>query len=396
MTTLAIHHVEPESQAIVLPQPRVPISIRLATLDDIPFIDALQKQHTKMVGFFPRAWFEQNIETSNVLIAEELNHGGHGEHRDGQNGSGRKSPESKSNASPSVTSVTSVVNTPVGYCVYKDKYLKREELGIVYQLNVTPGRQRGLIGAALVKAAFERCPYGVKLFCCWCAQDIEATYFWESIGFVPIAFRTGSRPRLKKDGTVSKPERIHIYWQRRIREGDVNTPYWFPSETNGGAVRENRLVLPIPPGTHWSDAKPAVLPGMEHVNTLQLPATGDEEKSAKPRRRNEGGRSKAAKAAAPPARPKRGLWFAPPPPPAPPPLTAEEKKAAKAKGRAQRPRMKNDPKLVAAAREFRDRYLEEVNTSMLLPPSACGKYDVSRQLEAAPSAMKQTHLLKAA
>ena len=40
--------------------------------------------------------------------------------------------------------------------MFKDKYLKREELGIVYQLNVAPGRQRGLVGAALIKAAFER------------------------------------------------------------------------------------------------------------------------------------------------------------------------------------------------------------------------------------------------
>jgi hypothetical protein len=40
------------------------------------------------------------------------------------------------------------------------------------------------------------------------------------------------------------------------------------------------------------------------------------------------------------------------------------------------------------ARELRDRYIEQINAGLLLPPSACGKYDVSRQLEAAPSAMK--------
>jgi hypothetical protein len=105
----------------------------------------------------------------------------------------------------------------------------------VYQLNVAPGKRRKLVGAALVKAAFERCPYGVKLFCCWCAQDIEANHFWESIGFVPIAFRTGSRGR----GKNAEP-RIHIFWQRRIREGDTETPYWFPSETSG--ARCGRIV----------------------------------------------------------------------------------------------------------------------------------------------------------
>jgi len=41
--------------------------------------------------------------------------------------------------------------------------------------------------------------------------------------------------------------------------------------------------------------------------------------------------------------------------------------------------------LVAAAREFRDRCLDEVNSGRMLP-SANGKYDVSRQLAAAPVA----------
>jgi hypothetical protein len=54
------------------------------------------------------------------------------------------------------------------------------------------------------------------------------------------------------------------------------------------------------------------------------------------------------------------------------------------------PRFKNDPKMVEAARELRDRYIEQINAApgLLLLPSANGKYDVSRQLQAAPSAMK--------
>lgn len=279
---------------------------------------------------------------------------------------------------------------PLGYCVYKDKYLKREELGIVYQLNVTPGKQRGLIGASLVKAAFERCPYGVKLFCCWCAQDIEANHFWESIGFVPIAFRTGSRPRKRKDGTVSKPERIHIFWQRRIREGDVDTPYWFPSETSGGAVRENRIVLPIPPGTHWSDAKPAVLPGLpanmlleeENPHSSPLPRGEVEER---PKRKKKA-TSQSDNSPTLPAKPKGGLWFGPSAEEvaaAKEDEAAQKKAAAEAKKLARKARQKNDPKYVAAARELRDRYLEEANapgSELLLAPASHGKYDVSRQL----------------
>jgi len=61
------------------------------------------------------------------------------------------------------------------------------------------------------------------------------------------------------------------------------------------------------------------------------------------------------------------------------------------------PRAKNDPKYVAAARELRDRYLEQVNTGRMLP-AANGKYDVSRQLEAPPSTMviEQMPMLEAA
>ena len=42
---------------------------------------------------------------------------------------------------------------------------------------------------------------------------------------------------------------------------------------------------------------------------------------------------------------------------------------------------KNDPRLVAAARELRDRWLEQVNSGQYLP-EAEGRYDVSRAIEA--------------
>src|SRR4051812_45576192 len=139
---------------------------------------------------------------------------------------------------------------PLGYCIGHDQYFKRDDVGIIYQLNVEPGKQRSLIGAMLIKAMFERAAYGCRLFCCWCAQDIEANRFWESMGFIPLAFRAGSRGK----------GRVHIFWQRRIRAGDCVTPYWFPSQTSSGSIREDRLGLPIPPGKHWSDEMPLLLP----------------------------------------------------------------------------------------------------------------------------------------
>jgi hypothetical protein len=154
---------------------------------------------------------------------------------------------------------------------------------------------------------------------------------------------------------------VHIFWQRRIREGDCHTPYWFPSETTGGAMSENRLVLPIPPGTHWSDAKPVILPGTS-VETIALPA---------PRA------SRAKKPMTLTAqRPSNALpaWgFAPP-------------KAAKTEKpkREKKPKLKNDPAHVAAARELRDRYLEQFNSGLVL---ASGKYELSRAIEANPRQM---------
>ncbi len=53
---------------------------------------------------------------------------------------------------------------------------------------------------------------------------------------------------------------------------------------------------------------------------------------------------------------------------------------AKRAGAATKPKPKNDLMHVAAARELRDRWLEEVNAGRYLP-AANGKYDVSRAIE---------------
>jgi hypothetical protein len=60
---------------------------------------------------------------------------------------------------------------------------------------------------------------------------------------------------------------------------------------------------------------------------------------------------------------------------APPPVSEQEKPK-----RQPRPKVKPDPRHVAAARELRDRWLEQVNPD----PSAVtgeGKYDGSRRIE---------------
>jgi hypothetical protein len=86
----------------------------------------------------------------------------------------------------------------------------------------------------------------------------------------------------------------------------------------------------------------------------------------------------------------RGLFFELP--------KAEKPKRAK----AAKVKQKHDPKLVSAARELRDRYLEHVNADPMALEAPGGKYDVCKssagsrlgQIEATP--IKQTPLLAAA
>jgi N-acetylglutamate synthase-like GNAT family acetyltransferase len=344
-TTLALH--SETITALVKPTPRLPISIRPATETDLKFIDDLQKKHGKEVAFASTDELLSYINDGMALIAEE--------------GVGR----------------------PIGYCLYRDRYMKREDCGIVSQLVVAANKHRGLVGAALIQAMFGRVPYGVRLFCCWCAQDLQANHFWEALGFVPLAFRSGSRG--KAHGGSRKETRMHIFWERRVREND-EFPFWYPSQTTGGRMAEARLVLPIPTGKHWCDELPIALPGMENPQPNPLPE-GEGERKRK--RRTRGARPKA------PALPANsialgGLRFAPIP---------ANTESVEPKPKRPRVKHRNDPKHIAAARELRDRYLEQVNAGMLLPPGAPGsrgKYDVSRQLEAAPTRLQTDRLLDAA
>ena len=205
----------------IIPISRVPITVRPATMDDIPFIDSLQKQNSKQLGFFRRAQLEGYIRNGWTVIAEQVEPQRHG-------GTEALSGCESASVSPCLR------GEPLGYCFSRDRYQKRDELGVIYQLCVVKGVQRKLVGASLIKHVFESSSYGCRLYCCWCAQDLEANYFWESLGFVPVAFRAGSRGK----------RRVHIFWEKRTREGDTTTPYWFPSETGGGAIGEDPIGHP--------------------------------------------------------------------------------------------------------------------------------------------------------
>ena len=293
------------SEPVRLPPP---LSILPASPNDVDWIDGLQRKHRDRVGWHPRMTLEGKIKLGQIIVARDE------------------------------------AGDRVGYCMASDRYMKREDCGILYQMNVEPGRQRALVGAALLHAQFSRSAYGCRLYCCWCAQDIAANRFWESMGFVPLAYRAGSEGR----------GRTHIFWQTRVREDDRVSPWWFPSQTQGGSMAD-RLVFPIPPGTHWSEAKPLILPGSEPAKRVEGP---------KVRR----GKKKVEIAPAVVV-PKKagpmmgGLSFSPPP------VVVETLPVvAEAPPRVKREKAKNDPRLVSAARELRDRYLDHVNASGVAQP----------------------------
>jgi hypothetical protein len=66
-----------------------------------------------------------------------------------------------------------------------------------------------------------------------------------------------------------------------------------------------------------------------------------------------------------------------------PPVAPVPVKAPKPK-RPPRQKTKTDPRLIAAARELRDRYLETINDGSIQPQ---GKYEVSRLIEASRQPM---------
>jgi hypothetical protein len=159
----------------------------------------------------------------------------------------------------------------------------------------------------------------------------------------------------------------------------------FPSQTSGGSIREDRLVLPIPPGTTWRDAKPLILPG---AGAGAGAGESKELPSPTPTPKARAKRSTVAKKQAEPVtfRAMSGLRAGPPP------QSALAKSEAK---REPKKKAKNDPRYVAAARELRDRWLEKANDD----PSLIGsnsKYDVTRAIGTNEPAAPTTLQLPAA
>ncbi len=345
MSEIIIKSSTASLKALPVPVPKEELAFRAGNMGDISFIDELQKQYHNQLGFMPRSWLEGKIVAGHVLIAETGGRVSSPAVVDGSGGWGQ--PPSK-----------------VGYIIAQDKYMKREELGIVYQIAVEPGRQRAFIGAALLKAQFDRSAYGCRLYCCWCAQDIEGNQFWESMGFVPLAYRNGAEKKGKNGES-----RVHIFWEKKIRGNDDTCHWWFPSKTDQGALRADRLALPIPPGVDWRDLKPIEIPGMKE-GTKQLEGDCPQSPGMK--------KTRSSKQKIIMTQPVRNQLHFGRPGSYKVDEVIEPPKTEKPK-RVKKPNIKLDPKFVAASRELRDRYLEEVNEHGYRLEST-GKYELTRQL----------------
>ncbi|MEM1444650.1 MAG: hypothetical protein AAGF84_01215 [Planctomycetota bacterium] len=311
---------------------------------------------------------------------------------------------------------------PAGYCMGVDKYMQQGHVGIIYQMCVPRKFRRSLVAASLLQARFDTSAYGTTLYSCWCRQDLDANRFWEAMGFVPIAFRAAGRSTLekmkKKQGTTRGG--VHIFWQKKVRAcdqnacgvGDTSGGWWYPYETRGGAMMAGRVCLPIPPGVHWSEVMPAVLPGSEErERELKLleDAAQQAKKAARPRKGSrpvkQAPRGDAAvikRATGPVSAGGFGVGVKVGDAVGQPDAAAEAQKAAAAeveqqtnvaealeaqraaeaaKAEFKAARRKNDPFLVAHARELRDKWQEHVaENPALLENKSAGKYDVTRTL----------------
>ena len=336
------------------------LRVRPGVAADLDWIDRLQKANSRAVGFLQRSALEGKVRLGQVLVA-------------------------------------TVIGRPAGYLIASDRYLKRDELGLITQVNVEPAHRRSLVAARLVQAQFDRSAYGCRLYSCWCAQDLEANAFWEAMGFVPIAFRTGSEGRGKGRGP-----RVHLFWQKRVRAGDGSTPWWYPCKTDGGQLRADRVAFPVPPGTHWRHVEPVALAEQEVATEPPAPPTAEEAEADAPAARvvwpagieeRDGQVYRGGRRLMTVALVKRELgvgdsamWFVPEgvelvrEMPEPTVVKAKPRRRRAAKARPAAARKTIDPKVVELSRELRDRWQEQIEQRPWLVAPARARHDVRRRL----------------
>src|SRR5688500_12443476 len=102
ITELASSSSPSAAPALIVPAPRREIAIRTATMDDLPFLDSLQKQYNKALGFFPRAQMEGYVRSGWVLVAEQGRDGETERRRDEVRGGASSTPSLRHSVSSSL------------------------------------------------------------------------------------------------------------------------------------------------------------------------------------------------------------------------------------------------------------------------------------------------------
>jgi N-acetylglutamate synthase-like GNAT family acetyltransferase len=153
-------------------------TIRIATTDDLTYINSLMRKHAGAVGFMPFAGLEWLIQRQLIKIALE-------------NGE------------------------PAGYLLGRKQYRWAPLMRPITQAAIQYDAQRRHLGSALVKLieADARAAGQIALQCC-CAADLDANQFWSAEGFKPICWLTPDNAR----------KRPVICWRKPLAS---RLPLWF-------------------------------------------------------------------------------------------------------------------------------------------------------------------------
>jgi GNAT superfamily N-acetyltransferase len=330
--------------ADLLPAPRLAdhLRIRPGELRDEPFVDHCQKLFKGHLGFLYQSTIARRIMRGDLLIAEDQ------------------------------------AGNWAGLLLGTTSYDRNDAVSRIDQVAVVPALQRRNIGGALLAHWIDHLPRGVRLICCWCAQDLREGRFWEAQGFVPLAFRSGGQGG----------QRMHIFWERRCNIGDTSTQWWYPRETSGGQMSAARIVLPIPPGLDWREVElPKILPVGAGSITLPAGPVSPAALRAAGELPGRPGSKPSPRALLSPgefqARQRAKAAHLQPRGPISPAIAGRQHEAPRASeivvAAPKKERPKNLPEHIAAAREIRDRFLDSPLAAALVEQ---GKYCPARQAPA--------------
>ena len=130
---------------------------RGATLDDLTYIDHLQRKNAEELAFFPKQVFEREVQNNRIILAE-LN------------------------------------NDPCGY-IYHGAL---GDICRIHQACIQYDLRGQLYGAALVNDLINRCQaFETSTIKLRCGSDIEANKFWQAMGFVCEAVTQGGVRRMR-------------------------------------------------------------------------------------------------------------------------------------------------------------------------------------------------------